>query len=72
MGTAYSKRYFNGNSTQRCKTIGDMSTLNIGEEVTLHALMHFCDYFDCDIADICKVLRNKKEFHCIQMQTDKI
>ena len=34
---------------------GTMSKLNKGEEV----LMRLCDYLDCDIGDICEVLRDE-------------
>ena len=38
---------------------GTMSKLNKGEEVALTVLMRLCDYLDCDIGDICEVLRDK-------------
>lgn len=38
---------------------GTMSKLNKGEEVALTVLMRLCDYLDCDIGDICKVLRDE-------------
>lgn len=38
---------------------GTMSKLNKGEEVALTVLMRLCDYLDCDIGDICEVLRNE-------------
>ena len=37
---------------------GTMSKLNKGEEVALTVLMRLCDYLDCDIGDICEVLRD--------------
>lgn len=38
---------------------GTMSKLNKGEEVALSVLMRICDYLECDIGDICEVLRNE-------------
>ena len=38
---------------------GTMSKLNKGEEVALTVLMRLCDYLDCDIGDICAVLRDE-------------
>lgn len=38
---------------------GTMSRLNKGEEVALTVLMRLCDYLDCDIGDICEVLRDE-------------
>ena len=38
---------------------GTMSKLNKGEEVVLTVLMRLCDYLDCDIRDICEVLRDE-------------
>lgn len=38
---------------------GPMSKLNKGEEVALTVLMRLCDYLDCDIGDICEVLRDE-------------
>ena len=38
---------------------GTMSKLNKGEEVALTVLMRLCDYLDCDIGDICEVLRGE-------------
>ena len=39
---------------------GTMSKLNKGEEVALTVLMRLCDYLDCDIGDICEVLRDEQ------------
>ena len=36
-----------------------MSKLNKSEEVALPVLMRLCDYLDCDIGDICEVLRDE-------------
>ena len=38
---------------------GTMSKLNKGEEVALTVLTRLCDYLDCDIGDICEVLRDE-------------
>lgn len=38
---------------------GTMSKLNKGDEVALTVLMRLCDYLDCDIGDICEVLRDE-------------
>ena len=38
---------------------GTMSKLNKGEEVALTVLMRLCDYLDCDIGEICEVLRDE-------------
>ena len=40
---------------------GTMSKLNKGEEVALSVLLRICDYLDCDIGDICSVVKLKKE-----------
>ena len=42
-----------------CLATGTMSKLNKGEEVALTVLMRLCDYLDCDIGDICEVLRDE-------------
>lgn len=39
---------------------GTMSKLNKGEEVALSVLIRLCNYLDCDIGDICEVLRVEK------------
>ena len=38
---------------------GTMSKLNKGEEVALSVLMRICDYLDCDIGEICEVVRTE-------------
>jgi DNA-binding Xre family transcriptional regulator len=40
---------------------GTMSKLNKGEEVALSVLLRICEYLDCDIGDICSVVKLKKE-----------
>ena len=39
---------------------GTMSKLNKGEEVALSVLLRICDYLDCDIGDICSVVKQKR------------
>lgn len=36
---------------------GTMSKLNKGEEVALSVLLRICNYLNCDIGDICEVVR---------------
>lgn len=38
-----------------------MSKLNKGEEVALSVLLRICDYLDCDIGDICEVVKIEVE-----------
>jgi DNA-binding Xre family transcriptional regulator len=40
---------------------GTMSKLNKGEEVALSVLLRICEYLDCDIGDICSVVKPRKE-----------
>ena len=40
---------------------GTMSKLNKGEEVALSVLLRICEYLDCDIGDICSVVKRAKE-----------
>ena len=40
---------------------GTMSKLNKGEEVALSVLLRICEYLECDIGDICSVVKQKKE-----------
>ena len=40
---------------------GTMSKLNKGEEVDLSVLLRICEYLECDIGDICSVVKPKKE-----------
>ena len=39
---------------------GTMSKLNKGEEVALSVLLRICEYLNCDIGDICEVVRADK------------
>ena len=41
---------------------GTMSKLNKGEEVAMSVLLRICEYLDCDIGDICEVVRPNKEY----------
>ena len=34
---------------------GTMTKLNKGQEVALSVLLRICEYFNCDIGDICEV-----------------
>jgi len=38
-----------------------MSKLGKGEEVALSVLLRICEYLNCDIGDICSVVKPKKE-----------
>ena len=40
---------------------GTMSKLNKGEEVALSVLLRICEYLECDIGEICSVVKQKKE-----------
>ena len=40
---------------------GTMSKLGKGEEVALSVLLRICEYLDCDIGDICSVVKQTKE-----------
>ena len=40
---------------------GTMRKLNKGEEVALSVLLRICEYLECDIGDICSVVKLKKE-----------
>ena len=40
---------------------GTMGKLNKGEEVAMSVLLRICEYLDCDIGDICEVVRPTKE-----------
>ena len=39
---------------------GTMSKLNKGEEVAMSVLLRICEYLNCDIGDICEVVREEK------------
>ena len=40
---------------------GTMSKLGKGEEVALSVLLRICEYLNCDIGDICSVIKSQKE-----------
>lgn len=40
---------------------GTMSKLNKNEEVALSVLLRICDYLNCDIGEICEVVRVDKK-----------
>ena len=40
---------------------GTMSKLGKGEEVALSVLIRICEYLDCDIGDICSVVKSKED-----------
>lgn len=37
---------------------GTMTKLNKGQEVSLSILLRICDFFDCNIGDICDAVKN--------------
>ena len=39
---------------------GTMSKLNKGEEVAMSVLLRICGYLNCDIGEICEVVRTDK------------
>lgn len=36
---------------------GTMTKLNKGQEVSMSVILRICDYFDCNINDICDAIR---------------
>ena len=40
---------------------GTMTKMRRNEEVALSVLLRICEYLDCDIGDICSVVKQKKE-----------
>ena len=36
---------------------GTMTKLNKGQEVSMSVILRICDYFDCNICDICDAVR---------------
>ena len=36
---------------------GTMTKLNKGQEVSMTVILRICDYFDCNIGDICDAVR---------------
>ena len=39
---------------------GTMSKLNKGEEVAMSVLLRICEYLDCDIGDVCEIVRTNQ------------
>ena len=37
---------------------GTMTKLNKGQEVSLPVLLRICEFFDCNIGDICDAVKN--------------
>lgn len=40
---------------------GTMTKLNKGEEVSMGTLLRICEYFDCNIGDICDAIKVETE-----------
>lgn len=38
---------------------GTMTKLNKGEEVSMGTILRICEYFDCNIGDICDAIRTE-------------
>lgn len=38
---------------------GTMTKLNKGEEVSMNTILRICEYFDCNIGDICDAIRTE-------------
>lgn len=36
---------------------GTMTKLNKGQEVSMSVILRICDYFDCNICDVCDAVR---------------
>ena len=47
--------------------LGTMTKLNKGEEVSLSTLLRICDYFDCNIGDICDAVK-AKNLHKVEVE----
>lgn len=41
---------------------GTMSKLNKGEVVALSTLLRICDYLNCDMGDVCEIIRTEKVY----------
>lgn len=37
--------------------LGTMTKLNKGQEVSMSVILRICEYFDCNIGDICDAVR---------------
>lgn len=42
---------------------GTMTKLNKGKDVSLQTLLRICEYFGCNIGDICDAIKNESEEH---------
>ena len=42
---------------------GTMTKLNKGEEVSMGTLLRICDYFECNIGDICDAIKVEVQYH---------
>ncbi|MDD3185033.1 MAG: helix-turn-helix transcriptional regulator [Anaerostipes sp.] len=38
---------------------GTMTKLNKGQEVSMAIILRICDYFDCNICDVCDAVKTK-------------
>lgn len=38
---------------------GTMTKLNKGQEVSMSVILRICEYFDCNIGDICDAIKTK-------------
>ena len=38
---------------------GTMTKLNKGQEVSMSVILRICEYFDCNIGDICDAIRTE-------------
>lgn len=39
---------------------GTMTKLNKGQEVSMSVILRICEYFDCNIGDICDAVKNEE------------
>lgn len=42
---------------------GTMTKLNKGKDVSLQTLLRICEYFGCNIGDICDAIKTENEEH---------
>lgn len=40
--------------------MGTMTKLNKGQEVSMSVILRICEYFSCDIGDVCEVVDNRQ------------
>ena len=38
---------------------GTMTKLNKGQEVSMSVILRICEYFDCNIGDVCDAVKSK-------------